>query len=67
MRFLLILILIIILVGYMLPWILRLWLMRMQKRFGMNSGSGSVHQRTDRPKKHIDKQAGEYVDFEEIE
>jgi len=76
MKFILTLLIIILLIGYMLPLILRLWLKRVQKRFGMdaNSGrdrpqrpSGSVHLRADRPKKRIDKQAGEYVDFEEID
>ncbi|MCL2502026.1 MAG: DUF4834 family protein [Bacteroidales bacterium] len=80
MKFLLTFILIVFGAGYVLsrifPWLLRLWIKRMQKRYGMDSGSGrqraqgpsgSVHVHTDQPKKRIDKQAGEYVDFEEID
>ena len=80
MKFLLIFILIVFLMGYILPrifpWLIRSWFKRMQKRYGINSNSGrnrtqgpsgSVHVQADPKKKHIDKQAGEYVDFEEID
>jgi len=78
MKFLLT-ILIIFLMGFIfsrtLPWLLRLWFKRIQKRYGMDPNAhtgrpprppGSVEVNTGGQKKRIDKSAGEYVEFEEI-
>jgi len=64
MEFLLTFVVTIFLAGFilsrLLPWLIRFWLKRVQKRYHMEHSSSL-------PKKRIDQSEGDYIDFEEIE
>ena len=55
----------------LLPWLLRWWLRKVQKRFDTGSGAQSpkdhVKPNSASKRKRIDPAEGHYVDFEEIE
>ena len=55
----------------LLPWIVRLWLKRVQKRFQRDgydapSGTGAEAVHGGRKRKRIDQSEGDYIEFEEI-
>ncbi|MDR3134080.1 MAG: DUF4834 family protein [Prevotellaceae bacterium] len=73
MRFLLLLLLIILVVPYLLrllfPWLLRYMGKRIQRSFEENNrtkAAGNTIKRTPPKRKKIDKNVGEYVEYEEI-
>lgn len=79
MTFLLIFIIFLFLAGFLMPRLLpllvRLWMKKMQKRYGMDSGGasphdmrppGSTHVHKGHQEKRIDQSTGEYIDFEEV-
>ena len=73
MKFLLIFIIVLFLFVRMIPWLMRRWLRRVQKRYenqgfqanGRPPGSNSWQQ-SSQAKKRVDASEGEYVDYEEI-
>ena len=70
MAFLLKFLIILFLVGFLfsriLPLVMRLWVKRMQKRFGGGSPENHRPPHAAPQKKRINPSEGDYIDFEEI-
>lgn len=61
-----------LLFSLLLPWLIRGWLKRVQRRFGMDGGAAFGNEPQNGAKeriikrKKIDPSEGDYIDFEEI-